>query len=193
MCEEARGAACVPRRGECPLLGDPARADHRERGAAFGADHEEHAQRDQSRRRGRSTAPPQLITLLHRRERARPLADGECGSVLAPTGGECSHVKHSGFVIPVLNRVGLLLVLAIVATGCGADAGSKSASSASGKSASGAGTTESFGDVVIKGNGSAYRVMNVASPGTVTGTVNLKSAPPASKIFPTGNSGPICG
>ena len=52
---------------------------------------------------------------------------------------------------------------------------------------------ESNGDVVIHPNGGTYRVVNVANPGSVSGTVTLKNPPAAAALMPTGAFGAVCG
>ena len=52
---------------------------------------------------------------------------------------------------------------------------------------------ESFGDVVIAPRASAYKVVQVQAPGSVTGTVTAKGTFTAIAPTPTGSDGPVCG
>lgn len=85
------------------------------------------------------------------------------------------------------------LVAAIVACGSDASHASGSSGSAGKTSASAGATAEANGDVVIRGNGSAYKVVAVSSPGTVSGTVTLKNPPPPAAPVASGAAGAVCG
>jgi hypothetical protein len=98
-------------------------------------------------------------------------------------------------VISASNRVrslGACCLFLVLAAGCKGEEGKKPASGG-GKAAAGKTTAESNGDVVISGNGAAYRVVSVASPGTVSGTVTMPQAPAAGSVIPTGKFGAMCG
>ena len=88
----------------------------------------------------------------------------------------------------------MLSLVAMLAIACGGDAAKKGAAR-SDTTAPRVTTTEAQanGDVVIHGNGASYRVVPVAAPGSVSGTVTLKNPPAPAPPIATGEFGPICG
>ena len=86
----------------------------------------------------------------------------------------------------------ILVVSSLLLTACG-DAGGAGATTRKGSAKGDVDEVAAAGPVVIDKPDAAYKVVNVASPGTVSGTVRLKSPlqplPPA----PTGADSALCG
>ena len=88
----------------------------------------------------------------------------------------------------------LLIVCAVLLTSaCKGDAVGDTPRRARAASAPGVTSAESQGDVIIAPPTAAYKTVAVSSPGTVSGTVMLKTALPPNAPTPTGNAAPQCG
>ena len=98
-------------------------------------------------------------------------------------------------VSQLLSRASVACVVSAGLMACGSDSAhsSRAAGATARSSAGGGSTAESNGDVVIRGTGSAYKVVTVRSPGTVSGTVTVKATPAPVPPVPSGAAGAVCG
>ena len=88
----------------------------------------------------------------------------------------------------------LLIVCALLLTSaCKGDAVGDTPRRARAASAPGVTSAESPGDVIIAPPTAAYQVVAVSAPGTVSGTVTLKTPLQPNAPTPTGSAGPQCG
>ena len=95
--------------------------------------------------------------------------------------------------IPVRRSFALAVCALTFASACTGDASGDAPLRAATTPAKGATTAEATGDVVIAPPAAAYTTVVVATPGTVTGSVTLKS--PLVPLMPieTGNEAALCG
>ena len=88
----------------------------------------------------------------------------------------------------------LLIACALLLTSaCKGDAAGDAPRRARAASAPGVTSVESPGDVIIAPPTAAYQAVVVSAPGTVSGTVTLKTDLQPNAPTPTGSAGPLCG
>lgn len=122
------------------------------------------------------------------------------GSYLAPVVHDKIHRQppHAPVTaaLPKASSMNALLIACalLVASACKGDAAGDAPRKARTTNAPGVTTTEAPGDVVVIAPPAAtYQVVAVSAPGTVSGTVTLKTALQPAAPMPTGSAGPQCG